>query len=101
MTREADAQAQNCWPQPEVADNVNRDELGNLGLTDAEVDAIVAFMKTLTDGYVLPRNRAMQQAPSSNAPARGPADPVAPRPTLDPFRQGSKGSPAGLPASDL
>jgi len=55
-TREADAQAQNCWPQPEVADNVNRDELGNLGLTDAEVDAIVAFMKTLTDGYVPPRN---------------------------------------------
>jgi len=55
-TREADAQAQNCWPQAEVAANVNRDELGNLGLSEAEVDAIVAFMKTLTDGYVSPRN---------------------------------------------
>ncbi len=55
-TREADAQAQNCWPQAEVADTVNRDELGNLGLSEAEVDAIVAFMKTLTDGYVSPRN---------------------------------------------
>ncbi len=54
-TREADAQAQGCWPQPEVAANVNRDELGNLGLTDADVHDIVAFMKTLTDGYVPPR----------------------------------------------
>jgi cytochrome c peroxidase len=55
-TREADAEAQGCWPAPEVAGNVNRDELGNLGLTDEEIDAIVAFMKTLTDGYVVPRN---------------------------------------------
>ncbi len=39
------------WPPPEVADNVNTDELGNLGLTDEEEDAIVAFMKTLSDGY--------------------------------------------------
>jgi len=30
---------------------VNRDELGNLGLTDDEEDAIVAFLKTLSDGY--------------------------------------------------
>jgi cytochrome c peroxidase len=35
----------------EVADNVNTDELGNLGLTDTEEDAIVAFMNTLSDGY--------------------------------------------------
>jgi cytochrome c peroxidase len=41
------------WPPPEVPDNVNTDELGNLGLTDAEEDAIVAFMKTLSDGYVI------------------------------------------------
>ena len=39
------------WPAPEVEDNVNRDELGNLGLTPEEEAAIVAFMKTLTDGY--------------------------------------------------
>ncbi len=37
------------WPAPEVADNVNIDELGNLGLTDSEEDAIVAFMMTLDD----------------------------------------------------
>lgn len=40
------------WPEPEVSANVNIDELGNLGLTDEEEDAIVAFMKTLSDGYI-------------------------------------------------
>lgn len=40
------------WPAPEVDMNINTDELGDLGLTDAEEDAIVAFMETLTDGYV-------------------------------------------------
>jgi cytochrome c peroxidase len=39
------------WPAPEVPENVNTAELGNLGLTDAEEDAIVAFLQTLTDGY--------------------------------------------------
>jgi hypothetical protein len=39
-----------AWPAPEVAENVNTDELGDLGLTDEEEDAIVAFMATLTDG---------------------------------------------------
>lgn len=51
LTREADALAQNCWPPPEVAENVNDEELGDLGLSDEEEDAIVAFMKTLSDGY--------------------------------------------------
>ena len=39
------------WPAPEVPQNVNREELGNLGLTEQEVDDIVAFLRTLTDGY--------------------------------------------------
>jgi cytochrome c peroxidase len=39
------------WPLPEVSQNVNADELGNLGLTAQEEAAVVAFMKTLTDGY--------------------------------------------------
>jgi cytochrome c peroxidase len=47
----AQAMAQGCWPAPEVADNVNADELGHLGLTDAEEDALVAFMRTLSDGF--------------------------------------------------
>ena len=42
-----------CWPQPEVALNLNKDEMGRLGLTDAEEDAIVAFLGTLTDGFVV------------------------------------------------
>ncbi|MDL1984210.1 MAG: cytochrome C [Deltaproteobacteria bacterium] len=39
------------WPPPEVSDNVNEDELGDLNLMPKEVNAIVAFMKTLSDGY--------------------------------------------------
>jgi cytochrome c peroxidase len=40
-----------AWPPAEVLQNINTDELGNLGLTDEEENAIVAFMKTLSDGY--------------------------------------------------
>ena len=39
------------WPPPEYPDTVNVDELGNLGLSDDDEDAIVEFMKTLSDGY--------------------------------------------------
>ena len=39
-----------CWPLPETAMNMNSKEMGNLRLSDAEEEAIVAFMKTLTDG---------------------------------------------------
>ena len=45
-----------CWPEPEIAENMNTEELGNLDLSDADEDAIVAFMKTLTDGWVAPRD---------------------------------------------
>lgn len=41
------------WPKPEVSENVNKDELGDLKLTEQEVKDIVVFMKTLTDGYTL------------------------------------------------
>jgi cytochrome c peroxidase len=51
FTTEKDALKMACWPAPEVAANVNTDELGDLGLTDAEEDAVVAFMNTLSDGY--------------------------------------------------
>ncbi len=42
--------AKTCWAPPEVTQNENQ-VIGNLGLTSAEEDAIVAFMQTLTDGY--------------------------------------------------
>jgi cytochrome c peroxidase len=41
-----------AWPAPEVAENVNRDELGHLGLTADEEAAVVSFLKTLSDGYI-------------------------------------------------
>lgn len=41
------------WPQPEVPQNMNSSELGNLGLSQEEEKAIVAFLKTLTDDYQL------------------------------------------------
>ena len=39
------------WPAAEVSANVNNIELGNLGLTHQEESDIVAFLKTLSDGY--------------------------------------------------
>ncbi|AAM06299.1 TPA: cytochrome-c peroxidase [Methanosarcina acetivorans] len=42
------------WPEPEVPENVNTDEMGDLGLNDSEEKAIVAFLKTLSDGYYVP-----------------------------------------------
>lgn len=39
------------WPEPEVPENVNTDELGDLGLTPDEEAAIIAFLKTLSDGF--------------------------------------------------
>ncbi len=46
------------WSKSEVSENVNTEELGDLKLTEEEVNAIVAFMKTLTDGYVVPVDSA-------------------------------------------
>jgi cytochrome c peroxidase len=40
------------WPPAEVPENVNDEELGDLGLNEDQEDAIVAFMETLSDGYV-------------------------------------------------
>jgi cytochrome c peroxidase len=37
------------WPAPEVGANLSINEMGNLGLTGAEEDAIVAFLATLSD----------------------------------------------------
>ena len=42
-----------CWPMPEVPNNIDM-TVGNLGLTDAEEDLIVIAMQTLTDGFTTP-----------------------------------------------
>jgi cytochrome c peroxidase len=41
--------AEEEWPPPEIEVNMNTEELGDLGLTSEEEDAIVLFMKTLSD----------------------------------------------------
>ena len=41
------------WPKPEVELNKNTDELGDLKLTEQEIEDIIAFLNTLTDGYVV------------------------------------------------
>jgi cytochrome c peroxidase len=40
-----------CWPAPEVSANISP-LVGNLGLTSTEESEIVAFLQTLTDGFV-------------------------------------------------
>ena len=40
-----------CWPVPEETANMNKTRVGHLGLSDAEEEAIVSFMQTLTDGF--------------------------------------------------
>jgi cytochrome c peroxidase len=40
-----------CWPAPEVPTNVNHTQTGDLGLTREQELAIVAFLRTLSDGY--------------------------------------------------
>ncbi|MEE9462973.1 MAG: cytochrome c peroxidase [Bacteroidales bacterium] len=39
------------WPLPEVDENVNDEELGDLGLSNQEIEDIVAFLMTLNDGW--------------------------------------------------
>jgi cytochrome c peroxidase len=43
-----------CWPEPEIAANINQVELGALRLTADEETAVVAFLQTLSDGYAPP-----------------------------------------------
>jgi cytochrome c peroxidase len=41
----------NCWPPAEVPQTVDKKELGRLGLSSEEEACIVAFLKTLSDGW--------------------------------------------------
>ena len=43
------ALAARCWPAPEVPQNLNTVEVGNLHLSPAEEAALVAFLQTLSD----------------------------------------------------
>lgn len=65
------------WPPPEVPENVNHNELGDLGLTPDEVADIVAFMMTLTDGYNAELGMYMLPIASDLGDQQG-VDPVTP-----------------------
>jgi cytochrome c peroxidase len=68
---------EDCWPVPEVARNVNVEELGNLGLSEEQEQALVAFMHTLTDGY--PEwGKDPKVPPGTASPFAGTAFPPAP-----------------------
>jgi cytochrome c peroxidase len=41
-----------CWPVAENPRTMNRKQLGNLQLSDKQEDMLVAFLRTLTDGYL-------------------------------------------------
>ncbi len=66
-----------CWPAPEVKRNVNIEELGNLRLSADQEQALVAFMKTLTDGYPSWGNDS-RVPPGTPSPYVGVALPPAP-----------------------
>jgi len=53
----------NCWPAAEVSLNVNVDELGDLKLTAGQEADLVAFLRTLTDGYGEPLDIILPPAP--------------------------------------
>lgn len=46
-----DAWGASCWPEPSVPANLNTRDMGDLGLNAFQEDAIVSFLRTLTDGY--------------------------------------------------
>lgn len=60
--------------KPDVIENVNREELGKLGLTDAEEDDVVAFLETLSDGYIPNRHSQPEQEFPATAPTAGSKD---------------------------
>jgi cytochrome c peroxidase len=54
LTLEAEALRLGCWPEAEVKDTVNRADMGNLGLSEQEMDDLTAFLDTLTDSGFAP-----------------------------------------------
>ncbi len=44
-----EAEKSNCWPPAEVAETVNHKDMGDLKMSDEDVDDILAFLQTLSD----------------------------------------------------
>ncbi|WP_217647151.1 cytochrome-c peroxidase [Planctomicrobium piriforme] len=60
------------FADPDVLDNVNREELGKLGLTPAEEDDVVVFLTTLSDGYWNPASAAPPGPVAGPSPSGNP-----------------------------
>ena len=60
FTSADEAERLGCWPAAELPGTVNHDEPGNLGLTATDVDDIVAFLGTLTDGFAADQVAAVE-----------------------------------------
>jgi cytochrome c peroxidase len=43
-----------CWPAPETPQNMNTTDLGRMGLSPEDEAALVAFLGTLSDGWMQP-----------------------------------------------
>ncbi len=41
--------AAGCWPAPEFAQNMDTKQMGALGLSEAQVNAIVAYLRAMSD----------------------------------------------------
>jgi cytochrome c peroxidase len=61
----------NCWPPPEDPNNENM-TIGHLGLTNAEENDLVAFLETLTDGFVPTPSLTSTPASTIRKPATPP-----------------------------
>jgi cytochrome c peroxidase len=61
----------NCWPPPEDPNNENM-TIGHLGLTSAEESDLVAFLKTLSDGFVPTPSPTSTPASTIRKPATPP-----------------------------
>jgi cytochrome c peroxidase len=62
-----------CWPMPEDPNNENM-TIGKLGLSDAQENDLVAFMETLTDGFVQPASLSSTPASTIRKPATPPKE---------------------------
>jgi cytochrome c peroxidase len=61
----------NCWPMPEDPNNEDM-TIGKLGLTDVEENDLVAFLETLTDGFVKTSSPTSMPASAMRKPATPP-----------------------------
>lgn len=66
-----------CWPAAEIPHTMNTVQVGDLGLTAVEEEAIVAFLETLTDNYPSWGNSNGRHDPSVPVDSPSPFDQVA------------------------